>query len=91
MNMRMPENLEVIDPRSRTFPASWRDAAIRLCYNRTISGVVCMRCGNVFRGLAELRIFEADHKVAWTDGGLTTWENLELLCRPCNRAKGRGK
>ena len=91
MNMPMPENLEVVDLSARTFPASWRDAAIRLSYDRSIGGVACMRCGKVFCGLAGLRIFEADHKVAWTDGRLTTWENLELLCRPCNRTKGRGK
>jgi hypothetical protein len=42
MNIPMPQNLEVIDPTARTFPASWRDAAIRLCYE-----------GNEVRGESE--------------------------------------
>jgi hypothetical protein len=32
--------------------------------------------------------FEADHILAFTDGGPTSVENGQALCMPCNRAKG---
>lgn len=31
---------------------------------------------------------EADHIVPWHKGGKTTLENCQMLCMPCNRAKG---
>ena len=31
---------------------------------------------------------EADHITPWSQGGKTTLENLQLLCRECNRRKG---
>ncbi|NER96676.1 MAG: HNH endonuclease [Symploca sp. SIO1B1] len=30
----------------------------------------------------------ADHIVPFAHGGLTTWENLQLLCPRCNLSKG---
>lgn len=83
----MPQNLEAADPEDRAFPASWRDAAIRALYDASVGGVICHICGSVFRGLNQLKMLHADHIVPWTRGGLTTWENLQLLCRSCNLAK----
>jgi hypothetical protein len=34
-----PNNLEVVDPSARFFPAGWRDAAIRRLYNPEQGGV----------------------------------------------------
>ena len=30
---------------------------------------------------------EADHIDPWSEGGKTTAENCQMLCRPCNRRK----
>lgn len=86
MNCKMPRNLESADPRDRAFPPSWRDAAISALYDPSKGGVICPCCGGVFGG-PELKILEADHIIPWSRGGTTTWDNLQLLCRSCNRAK----
>src|SRR5271165_611931 len=41
----------------------------------------------LFRGRRKLGILQCDHIHPWSRGGLTTWENLQLLCRPCNLSK----
>jgi 5-methylcytosine-specific restriction endonuclease McrA len=82
-----PANLEVIDPGARTFPPSWRDAAIRALYDPQRSGVVCPGCGQLFHGRRDLSLLHADHIIAWSRGGQTLWSNLQILCRPCNLAK----
>lgn len=45
---------------------------------------VCPYCGERF----ELEEMEADHKTPWSKGGKTTPDNLQMLCRECNRRKG---
>ncbi len=45
---------------------------------------VCPHCGNRF----ELSEMEADHITPWSQGGRTTAENCQMLCRDCNRRKG---
>jgi 5-methylcytosine-specific restriction endonuclease McrA len=82
-----PANLESVEPGSRYYPASWRDAAIRVCFDAELQGVLCVGCGGVFRGRAGLTLLQSDHIQPWSRGGLTTWENLQLLCRPCNLRK----
>lgn len=82
-----PANLDVIDSRARTFPPSWRDAAIRALYDPQRGGVVCVGCGGLFRTRRELSLLQADHIDAWSWGGPTIWRNLQILCRPCNLAK----
>jgi 5-methylcytosine-specific restriction endonuclease McrA len=79
--------LEPADPRARTFPASWRDAAIRILYDAGAGGVRCPACQRVFRGRAELRRLQGDHITPFSRGGLTTWANLQLLCAACNLQK----
>jgi hypothetical protein len=44
-------------------------------------GGACRECGST-------RDLEYDHIVAVVHGGPTTVDNLQLLCRPCNRKKG---
>ena len=82
-----PANLEVVHPRARTFPPSWRDAAIRALYVPQRGGVECLGCSQLFRTRRELSLLHADHIVAWSQGGQTIWRNLQILCRPCNLAK----
>ena len=45
---------------------------------------ICADCGNHF----ELSQMEADHITPWHDGGRTTADNCQMLCRECNRRKG---
>ena len=49
----------------------------------TAQNGICKICGNHF----ELEEMEADHITPWSQGGKTTVENCQMLCRECNRRK----
>ncbi len=83
----LPDFLEAVDPSSRHFPASWRDAAIRELYDSRNGGFRCLGCAGTFRRPAELRRLHGDHIVPFSRGGLTVWSNLQLLCANCNLKK----
>ncbi len=87
MTGELPEFLERVAPTARMFPASWRDAAIRVAFDRQAGGVQCRGCAGLFRRPAELRRLHGDHIVPFSRGGLTTWANLQLLCARCNLRK----
>jgi 5-methylcytosine-specific restriction endonuclease McrA len=82
-----PLNLEYVDQGARSFPSSWRDAAIRILYNEEAGGVLCLGCSTYMVGRKELRRLQGDHVVPWSKGGLTNWENFQLLCPGCNLDK----
>ncbi len=42
----------------------------------------CVRCGSREK-------LEFDHIIPVADGGSSTERNVQLLCEPCNRVKGR--
>lgn len=44
---------------------------------------VCVICGEKF----EISEMEADHMTPWSQGGKTTAENCQMLCKNCNRQK----
>ena len=44
----------------------------------------CALCGKEF----DIEFMEGDHITPWRDGGRTTVENCQMLCRECNRRKG---
>lgn len=44
---------------------------------------ICPKCGNHF----DLSEMEGDHIIAWSKGGKTTPDNLQMLCRYCNGIK----
>ena len=44
----------------------------------------CAVCGKEF----DFVFMEGDHITPWRDGGRTTVENCQMLCRECNRRKG---
>lgn len=46
---------------------------------------VCVKCGKHF----EISEMEADHITPWSGGGKTIAENCQMLCRDCNRRKGK--
>ena len=44
---------------------------------------VCPICGETF----EINEMEADHILAWSNGGKTNIDNCQMLCKSCNRTK----
>lgn len=46
---------------------------------------VCPICGGHF----ELEEMDADHITPWSEGGHTQMENCQMLCKECNRRKGK--
>lgn len=50
-------------------------------------GYTCQKCGNSTHQEPNL-LLEIDHIVPISKGGLTTEENLQVLCWKCNRSKG---
>lgn len=44
----------------------------------------CALCGKEF----DIEFMEGDHITPWRDGGRTTIENCQMLCKECNRRKG---
>jgi 5-methylcytosine-specific restriction endonuclease McrA len=87
MTSSKPEGIEEVLPSDRLFPPSWKDAAIRELYNVALGGVPCAICKTVFHGRVGLRSLQADHIQPWSRGGMTTWENMQLLCKTCNITK----
>lgn len=45
---------------------------------------VCPHCGQKF----DIKDMEGDHITPWHEGGKTIIENLQMLCKNCNRTKG---
>lgn len=88
MTGERPGYLSSVEATVRLYPASWRDAAVRASYSAEHGGVVCPACLRLFQRPAELRRLQADHIHPVSRGGLTTWENLQLLCFGCNASKG---
>ena len=44
---------------------------------------ICPKCGKHF----EFEEMEGDHITPWSQGGHTTLDNLQMLCKNCNRLK----
>lgn len=44
---------------------------------------ICVKCGKHF----EYNQMEGDHIIAWSQGGKTIPENLQMLCKRCNNTK----
>lgn len=45
---------------------------------------ICPHCGGQFN----ISDMEGDHITPWSEGGTTTADNCQMLCRRCNRLKG---
>jgi 5-methylcytosine-specific restriction endonuclease McrA len=86
--MNPPPYLSECDPESRTFPLDWKWAYYRLA-GGIDEGFFCPMCNRRFVGpdLSGFEELHGDHVVPWKRGGRTTWDNLQLLCGPCNWKK----
>lgn len=82
-----PVNLPDCDPSARAFPTEWRESYFRRHFDEAAGGYVCPHCREVFSGTKGFARLHADHIVPWSLGGLTVWENMILLCGPCNIKK----
>ena len=83
----IPESLQPSNPKARNFPISWKEAYFRLNFNSELEGYVCPICQRLFRGSKGFKELRADHIHPFSKGGLTTWNNLQLLCIYCNSKK----
>ncbi|MDE5111899.1 MAG: HNH endonuclease signature motif containing protein [Trichodesmium sp. St15_bin1_1] len=81
------EGLQPCNPKARKFPISWKEAYFRLNFNSELEGYVCPICQRLFRGSKGFKELRADHIHPFSKGGLTTWDNLQLLCISCNSKK----
>ena len=61
----------------RTFPEGM------IAKKYTQQGGICPICGKHFTR----EQMEADHITPWSEGGKTVFENLQMLCKKCNREK----
>jgi len=93
-----PPNLEPCDPWARSFPESWKTAYWRRAGGTTAEGYECPGCKQRFSGPAGYDIMHSDHirpyttfDTSRTDPGPTVWENLQVLCGPCNLRKSRSE
>jgi len=82
-----PQWLEKCDARQRTFPLSWKEAYFRINFNDELGGYACPICKKVFRGTRGFAQLRGDHIYPFSKGGLTIWQNFQLLCVKCNRDK----
>ena len=61
----------------RAFP----DSVKRAVYERQQG--VCIKCGKHY----DISEMEGDHITPWSEGGKTTIDNCQMLCKSCNRRK----
>ena len=85
--MNNPDYLTVINPNQRFFPPTWKTAYWRLFGGLSNEGYQCPMCGKRFKGSKGFLRLQADHKKAFVVGGLSVWENMQLLCDICNSHK----
>ena len=62
----------------RTFPVEMKEEK----YQETDG--ICPSCGKKF----DFKDMEGDHIDPWSEKGKTEIDNLQMLCKPCNRRKG---
>jgi len=60
----------------------FRDSEKRTAYEKQAG--ICAHCRKHF----EIGEMDADHITPWHEGGRTTAENCQVLCKECNRRKG---
>lgn len=59
------------------------------CYRCAHCGKWCGRPGGEKANIKDSEKMEVDHIQSWKTGGSDAMWNLQALCKPCNRAKGK--
>lgn len=72
---------DVIEMRGFCKPSADRKSLGATLRLRVLGAGACVRCGSISN-------LEIDHIRPIAHGGDSSIENLQVLCRPCNRAKG---
>jgi hypothetical protein len=62
---------------------AFTDSEKRTAYEK--QNGICPECNEHF----EINDMEGDHITPWSEGGKTRSENLQMLCKNCNRRKGK--
>jgi hypothetical protein len=62
---------------------AFTDSEKRAAYEK--QNGICPKCNEHF----EINDMEGDHITPWSEGGKTRPENLQMLCKNCNRRKGK--
>jgi hypothetical protein len=62
---------------------AFNDKQKRMAYERQKG--ICPKCNKHF----EIKDMEGDHITPWSEGGKTSPENCQMLCKECNRRKGK--
>lgn len=60
---------------------SFTDSQKRTAFTK--SNGVCPKCNQTFK----IEEMEADHIIPWVSGGKTSMDNLQVICKNCNRTK----
>src|SRR5699024_7471846 len=68
----------------RAFTASQK----REAYERQDGHCANINCPTGKDHKFDISEMEGDHITPWRDGGKTTMDNLQMLCKDCNRRKG---
>lgn len=82
-----PDYLESCDPKQRCFPDTWKTEYWRLFGDPLGKGYECPLCHNYFKGVIGFKQLSGDHIYPYKQGGLTVWDNFQLICKPCNLKK----
>ena len=85
--IEIPKGLQQCNLKARSFSISWKEAYFRLHFNSELEGYVCPMCQRLFQSPKGFKQLKADHIYPFSKGGLTTWDNLQLLCIFCNSQK----
>ncbi|WP_084590960.1 HNH endonuclease [Desulfonatronovibrio magnus] len=88
--MSSPKYIKPCDTDSPSFPDNWKWCYYRI-HGGTKKGYRCPgaieKCKRVFKGPDDFDELHGDHIIPRAKGGKTIWDNLQLLCGPCNRKK----
>lgn len=84
----LPKGLYTCDPCQRIFPQSWKQAYFRMHFTDELGGYICPGCTKSFSGHEGFLQLEGDHIFPFSRGGLTRWDNFQLLCTQCHLKKG---
>lgn len=82
------ENLDLAPKNNETRNILFQEAIRRQQRNITVTDDSKLQCPACKR-FNTIEYFEVDHIISKSRGGQHSWDNVHLLCTPCNRSKGK--